>query len=132
MSTTSHTIGHHSLFEEQDQIPTQMGFFPFSSNLTLPPLGCHQSSLKAFNSITTPSSLPISQQDSSTSNLTQTLFHKSREHLTSTFGGPQFLSLHRSTLNPWSDNSLTFSINILLTVFFFSIKSTCFMVFGYD
>jgi len=99
MSTTSHTIAHHSLFEEQDQISTQMGFFPFPTNLTLPPLGCHQSSLKAFSSIT-PSSLAISQQDSP-SNLTETLFQKSREDLTSSFGGAQFLSLHRSSVNPW-------------------------------
>ncbi|XP_068470499.1 probable WRKY transcription factor 13 isoform X2 [Phaseolus vulgaris] len=105
MSTTSHTIAHHSLFEEQDQIPTQMGFFPFPTNLTLPPLGCHQSSLKAFSSIT-PSSLAISQQDS-TSNLTETLFQKSREDLTSGFGGAQFLSLHRSSVNPWALGEVT-------------------------
>ncbi|TKY60368.1 WRKY transcription factor 13 [Spatholobus suberectus] len=109
MSTTSHTLVHHSLFEEQDQMPTQMGFFPFPTNLTFPPLGCHQSSLKAFSSIT-PSSLAISQQDS-TSNLTETLFsttaQKSREDLTSSFGGAQFLSLHRSSVNPWALGEVT-------------------------
>lgn len=86
-------------------MPTQMGFFPFPSNLTFPPLGCHQSSLKAFSSIA-PSSLAISPQDSITSNLTETLFstspQKSRQDLTSTFGGAQFLSLHRSSLKPWA------------------------------
>ncbi|KAG5041236.1 hypothetical protein JHK85_013712 [Glycine max] len=106
MSTTSHSIVHHSLFEEQDQMPTQIGFFPFPTNLTFPPLGCHQSSLKAFSSIAPSSSLAISQQDS-VSNLTaETLFsttaQKSREDLTSSFGGAQFLSLHRLSVNPWA------------------------------
>ncbi|RDY13227.1 putative WRKY transcription factor 13, partial [Mucuna pruriens] len=99
MSTTSHTIVHHSLFEDQDQMPTQTGFFPFPTNLPFPPLGCHQSSLKAFSSIA-PSSLAISQQDSTT-NLTETLFsttaQKSREDLTSCFGGAQFLALGEVT-----------------------------------
>ncbi|KAL2342975.1 hypothetical protein Fmac_004260 [Flemingia macrophylla] len=107
MSTTSHSIVHHSLFEE-DQIPLQMGFFPFPTNLTFPPLGCHQSSLKAFSSIA-PSSLAISQEDS-TSNLTETLFSTtaSREDLTSTtFGGAQFLSLNRSSANPWALGEVT-------------------------
>ncbi|XP_028231004.1 probable WRKY transcription factor 13 [Glycine soja] len=76
MSTTSHSIVHHSLFEEQDQMPTQIGFFPFPTNLTFPPLGCHQSSLKAAQ--------------------------KSREDLTSSFRGAQFLSLHRLSVNPWA------------------------------
>ncbi|KAG5058373.1 hypothetical protein JHK82_013344 [Glycine max] len=106
MSTTSHSIVHHSLFEEQDQMPTQIGFFPFPTNLTFPPLGCHQSSLKAFSSIAPSSSLVISQQDS-VSNLTaETLFsttaQKSREDLTSSFRGAQFLSLHRLSVNPWA------------------------------
>nr|ACU14983.1 unknown [Glycine max] len=105
MSTTSHPIVHHSLFDEQDQIPTQMGFFSFPTNLTFPPLGCHQSSLKAFSSIA-PSSLAISQQDSASNLTAETLFsttaQKSREDLTSSFGGGQFLSLHRSSVNPWA------------------------------
>lgn len=86
-------------------MPTQIGFFPFPTNLTFPPLGCHQSSLKAFSSIAPSSSLVISQQDS-VSNLTaETLFsttaQKSREDLTSSFRGAQFLSLHRLSVNPW-------------------------------
>ncbi|KAK7399450.1 hypothetical protein VNO78_10632 [Psophocarpus tetragonolobus] len=110
MSTTSHSIVHHSLFEEQDQMPTQMGsFFPFPTNLTFPPLGCHQSSLKGFSSIGS-SSVAISQEDS-TSNLTETLFsttaQKSREDLTSSLGGAQFLSLHRSSVNPWAPGEVT-------------------------
>ncbi|XP_027366972.1 probable WRKY transcription factor 13 isoform X2 [Abrus precatorius] len=105
MSTTSQTIVHHSLFEEQDQnMTTQMGFFPFPTNISFPPLGCHQSSLKTFSSIA-PSSLAISQTDSA-SNLSETLFsttpQKSRADLTSSFGGAQFLSLHRSSINPWA------------------------------
>ncbi|KAK7318517.1 hypothetical protein RJT34_03220 [Clitoria ternatea] len=100
MSTTSHqAIVHHSLFEEQDQnMATEMGFFSFPTNLTFPtpPLGCHQSSLKAIISSMAPNS---SQPDET---LFSTTPQRSREDLTSCFGGAQFLSLHRSTLNPWA------------------------------
>lgn len=102
MSTTS--IVNHSLFEEQDQIPTQMGFHPFPPNLTLPPFGCQQS-LKAFSALA-PSSL--SSVAASSANLEGTLpatttVQKPREDLTSIFGGGggQLLSLNRSSVNSW-------------------------------
>ncbi|XP_004504001.1 uncharacterized protein [Cicer arietinum] len=90
-------IVNNNLFEEQNhEIPTQMGFIPFQTNLTFP-------SLKAFNSIA--SSL-TSDSDSTISNLTQTLLttnpQKSRQYLSPNFGETQFLSLHRSSVNPWA------------------------------
>jgi len=91
----------HNLFEEENQIPTQMGFIPFPTNLTFPFLDCNQS-LKAFSSIAS----SLTSESDSTSNLTQTLLttnpQKSKEYLTSSFGGSTpFLSLHRSIVHPW-------------------------------
>ena len=103
MSTTSQTIVNHNLFGEQDEMPTQMGFLPLPTNMMFPPLGCNQP-LKPFSSIS-PNSLASDQADS-TSNLTAetllaTTAQKSRLDLTSSFGGAQFLSLNRSSINPW-------------------------------
>ena len=106
MSTTSQTI-NQSLFEEQDQIPTQMGFVPFPTNLTFPSLGCPQS-LKAFGAIA-PS---LSSEAVSTAHLVETLLattsQKPREDLTSSLGGGgggggggRLLSLNRSSANSW-------------------------------
>jgi hypothetical protein len=97
-------IVNHNLYEEQNQIPTQMGFIPFPTNQTFPSLGCNNQSLKALSSMA--SSLTSESADS-TSNLTQTLLSSanpqksSREYLTPSFGGTQFLSLQRSSVNPW-------------------------------
>lgn len=124
MSTTSQAINvnHHSLISEdqQNQIMPNMqigGFndIPFPTNLmTFPPWGCNNNNqpLKAFSSMASPSL--ASAESDSTSNLTETLLaatatttdHQksiSSEYLTSSFGGThhQFLSLHRSSLNPW-------------------------------
>ncbi|WVZ20105.1 hypothetical protein V8G54_007427 [Vigna mungo] len=114
MSTTSQTSVNHSLFEEQDQIPTQMEFnIPFPSTQAFPPLGCHQS-LKSISAL-----LPSlsSEPASSSANFAETLFSTSvqrqREDLTSTLigggggGGGQLLSLNRSRLNPWAWEEVT-------------------------
>lgn len=106
MSTTSQTSVNHSLFEEQDQISTQMGFnIPFPSNQAFPPLGCHQS-LKSISAVVVPSL--SSEPASSAANFAETLFstaaQRPREDLTSSLvggGGGQLLSLNRSRLNPW-------------------------------
>ncbi|KAJ1398593.1 WRKY domain [Sesbania bispinosa] len=112
MSTT--TTSQAIVFEEQNQMmPMQMGFnIHFPTNLTFQaPLGCNNiQSLKAFSSIAS----SLASEDS-TSNLTETLFsntadhhhQKSREYLTSSFGGAQFLSLHRSSVNPWALGEVT-------------------------
>ncbi|GMY11219.1 probable WRKY transcription factor 13 [Fagus crenata] len=84
---------NQGLFEDQE-VPTQMGFYSFPSNLTLPPLGCHQS-LKAFNNTLPPSLASDGTLLSSTTT-------KQREDTTSDFGGPQLLSLHRSSSNLWA------------------------------
>ncbi|XP_061375528.1 probable WRKY transcription factor 12 isoform X2 [Gastrolobium bilobum] len=86
MSTTSQTIVNHSLFEDQDQIPTQMGFIPFSANLTFPSLGCHPS-LKSISVIAPSLS---SEAANSTANFAETLLATSvqkPQDLTSIFGG---------------------------------------------
>jgi hypothetical protein len=88
---------NQGLFDDQE-VPTQMGFFSFPSNLTLPSLGCHQS-LKAFTSIP-----PSLASDAPSSNLSETLLSsatKQREDTTTDFRGSQLLSLHRSGANLW-------------------------------
>jgi len=105
MSTTSQTSVNHSLFEEQDQIPTQMGFnIPFPSTQAFAPLGCHQS-LKSISAMVPSLS---SEPASSAANFAETLFstavQRPRQDLTSSLvggGGGQLLSLNRSRLNPW-------------------------------
>ncbi|CAL0319659.1 unnamed protein product [Lupinus luteus] len=87
MSTTSL---NHSFFEEQDQIPTQMGFFPFPPNLTLPPL-------RAFSA--------MASSENFAGNLpSNTTLHKPRPNLISSLGGQgQLLSLNRSShVNSWA------------------------------
>ena len=98
MSSSSQAMLNQGLFEEQE-MPTQMGFFTFPQNLSFPPLGLgfHQS-LKPFN---------IAETDApSANNLTETLLssastQKYREDPASDFGGPQLLSLQRSSANFW-------------------------------
>ncbi|XP_022752012.1 probable WRKY transcription factor 13 [Durio zibethinus] len=106
MSSTSQAMLNQGLFEEQE-MPTQMGFFTFPSNLSCPPLGlgCHQS-LKAFN-IAAAAPLAAEADASSAANLTETLLssstaQKHREDPASDFGGPQLLSLQRSSANFWA------------------------------
>ncbi|KAK6258998.1 hypothetical protein SCA6_013472 [Theobroma cacao] len=98
MSSSSQAMINQGLFEEQE-MPTQMGFFAFPANLSCPaPLGCHQS-LKAFS---------IESADApSAANLTETLLSsattaKHRDDSASDFGGPQLLSLQRSSANFWA------------------------------
>ncbi|XP_027901924.1 probable WRKY transcription factor 13 isoform X2 [Vigna unguiculata] len=83
MSTTSQTSVNHSLFEEQDQIPTQMGFnIPFPSTQAFAPL----------------------------ETLFSTAVQRPRQDLTSSLvggGGGQLLSLNRSRLNPWAWEEVT-------------------------
>lgn len=92
---------NQGLFEEQQEMPTPMGFFssfpPNNNNITsCPPFGCHQS-LKAFN---------IAAPDHHHALPTETLLSsfsspKHRQHLGSDFGGPRLLSLQRSSANFW-------------------------------
>ncbi|CAJ1974607.1 unnamed protein product [Sphenostylis stenocarpa] len=110
MSTTSQTSVNHSLFDEQDQIPTQMGFTnPFPPNQAFPPLGCHQS-LKSISAIVPSLS---SEPASSAANFAETLFstavQRPREDLTSSLvgGGGEHLSLNRSRVNPWAWEEVT-------------------------
>lgn len=101
MSTTSQTNINDSLFEEQDQIPTQMGFIPFPPNQTFPLLGCHQS-LKPISAIVPSLS---SESASSAANFAETLLSRPRQDLTSGLvgeGGGQLLSLNRSRVNSWA------------------------------
>uniref|UniRef100_A0A5B6YYP2 Putative WRKY DNA-binding protein 13 n=1 Tax=Davidia involucrata TaxID=16924 RepID=A0A5B6YYP2_DAVIN len=94
----SQSMLNQGLFEDQE-LPTQMGFFSFPPNyLSIPPFGCHQYSLKTLTS-----SLAA---DAPTS-LTETLFSsatdpKQKDDITSHLGGPQLLSLQRSSANLWA------------------------------
>ncbi|KAL5052826.1 hypothetical protein RYX36_033508 [Vicia faba] len=91
----------NNLFEEH--ISTQTGFIPFP-NLTFPSLGCNNQSLKAFTSIASSLTSEISSDSTSQTLLTTTNPQKSKEYLTPSIvaGTTQFLSLHRSPLNPWA------------------------------
>ncbi|XP_031253169.1 probable WRKY transcription factor 13 [Pistacia vera] len=89
---------------------TQMGFLPFSIAATAAPnlnftnnsnnssssLDCHQS-LKNF-------SIPpsLSSHHHNNNNLSGTLLSPSSPHATDHFGGPQLLSLQRSSANLWA------------------------------
>lgn len=96
MSTTSQTnnIVNQSMFEEQnDQIPTQMGFIPFPANLTLPPLAnYHHQFLKPFN---TTAIAPEAANFAETL-LSTTSVQKPREDLSS-----NMLSMNRSRVDSW-------------------------------
>lgn len=99
MASTSQAMLNQGLFEEQE-MPTQMGFFSFAPHLNFPQLGsCHQS-LKSF---TIPHSLVADAP--STANLAETLISsaaaKQREDVTAYLGGPHLLSLQRSSANLW-------------------------------
>lgn len=84
-----------------------MGFFSYPpNNLTFSSLGCQQS-LKALSSL--PSSLASDDHHAPSTNLSETLIPslgtalKHREdHIASDFGGPQLLSLQRSSANLWA------------------------------
>ena len=100
-ATSQATLNQQALFEDQE-MPTQMGFFSFSPHLTYPQsASCHQS-LKGF--IIPPS---LAADAPSTTNLTETLLlssatNKQREDtIASDFGGPHLLSLQRSGANLW-------------------------------
>ncbi|KAF2284299.1 hypothetical protein GH714_020320 [Hevea brasiliensis] len=100
MASSSQAMLNQGLFEEQE-MPTQMGFFSFAPHSTFPQLdSCHQS-LKGF---TIPHSLVADAP--STANLTETLLSsaaaKQREDMTAYLGGPHLLSLQRSSANLWA------------------------------
>lgn len=95
-------LNQQPLFEDQE-MPTQMGFFSFPPHLTYPQsASCHQS-LKGF--IIPPS---LAADAPSTTNLTETLLlssvtNKQREDtIASDLGGPHLLSLQRSSANLWA------------------------------
>ncbi|KAL3591670.1 hypothetical protein D5086_010310 [Populus alba] len=101
-ATSQATLNQQPLFEDQE-MPTQMGFFSFPPHLTYPQsASCHQS-LKGF--IIPPS---LAADAPSTTNLTETLLlssatNKQREDtIASDFGGPHLLSLQRSGANLWA------------------------------
>ncbi|XVF61793.1 hypothetical protein PTKIN_Ptkin08bG0158900 [Pterospermum kingtungense] len=103
-STTSQAMLNQGLFEEQEMMPPQLGFFAFPQNLSsCPPLGCHQ--FKAFNIASSLAADAV--PNDSAANLAETLLssatsQKHREDLASDFGGPQLLSLQRSSSNFWA------------------------------
>ncbi|GAV82785.1 WRKY domain-containing protein [Cephalotus follicularis] len=102
MSSTSQAMLNQGLFEEQE-MPAQMNFFSFPPNLTHPSLGCHHS----LKPLTMPS---LAADAPSITHLAETLIlssatHKQREAIASDLGGPQLLSLQRSSSNlrAWGD-----------------------------
>uniref|UniRef100_A0A5B6Z136 Putative WRKY transcription factor 13 n=1 Tax=Davidia involucrata TaxID=16924 RepID=A0A5B6Z136_DAVIN len=99
MSSTSQAMLNQGLFDDQE-LSTQMGFFSFPPNLTIPPFGCHQS-LKTL--ITMPPSLAADAPTSLTETLLYSATPKQKEDITTShLGGPQLLSLQRSSANLWA------------------------------
>ncbi|XVF17113.1 hypothetical protein REPUB_Repub10bG0090700 [Reevesia pubescens] len=108
MSSTSQAMLNQGLFEEQEMPATQLGFFSFPHHLSSsPPLGCHQS-LIAFNiAALAAAEAEADAVPNSAANLNETLLssatsQKVRDDPVSDFGGPQLLSLHRSSANFWA------------------------------
>uniref|UniRef100_A0A199UC83 WRKY domain-containing protein n=1 Tax=Manihot esculenta TaxID=3983 RepID=A0A199UC83_MANES len=105
MAAASQAMLNQGLFEEQE-MPTQMGFFSFAPNSSFPLLGsCHQS-LKGF---TIPHSLAADAP--STANLTETLLissaaAKQREDMSANLGGPHLFSVQRSSANLWTQGEV--------------------------
>ncbi|CAL5364920.1 unnamed protein product [Camellia sinensis] len=97
---------NQGLFEDQE-MSTQMGFFSFAPNMSMPPIhgsGCHHQSLKTLTTI--PSSPTLAAADVPSSNPSETLLSssatsKQRQDFTTHLGGPQ-LSLQRSSANLWA------------------------------
>ncbi|GMI67869.1 hypothetical protein HRI_000456200 [Hibiscus trionum] len=93
-SSSQQAMLKQGLFEEKEMpaAASQMGFFTFPQNLTSPyppPFPFHQ---------------PLKPFDHALPDLTDTLFspkHRVQDPA-SDFGGPQLLSLHRSTANFWA------------------------------
>ncbi|KAA8546924.1 hypothetical protein F0562_003353 [Nyssa sinensis] len=98
MSSTSQAMLNQGLFEDQE-LSTQMGFFSFPPNMTIPPFGCNQS-LKTLT--TMPPSLGADAPNSLTETLLSSATQKQKEDIASHLGGPQLLSLQRSSANLWA------------------------------
>ncbi|KAK8686892.1 hypothetical protein V6N13_085728 [Hibiscus sabdariffa] len=99
MSSTSEAMLNQGLFE------TQMGFFTaFPQNLSsCPPLMASHQSLKSFSiSEAAADALPHPAANLSETLLSSLTSQKHRQLLASDFGGPQLLSLQRSTANFWA------------------------------
>lgn len=95
--STSQAMLNQGLFEDQE-MPSQLGFYSFHPNLSFPQVGCQQS-LKAFN---IPPSLAADAPSSLTEALLSSAPTKQREDITPHLGGAQLLSLQRSTANLWA------------------------------
>lgn len=89
-------LNHQGLFEEQEMMSTQMGFYSFPLNLGSLPFGCNQSSLKT---LITASTTTIDAPPTTTL-MTQFPTPKLKEDISSShFGGSHLLSLQRSASN---------------------------------
>lgn len=96
MSATSQAMLNQGLFEDQE-MPSQLGFYSFHPSLSFPQVGCQQA-LKAVN---VPPSLAADAPSSLTEALLSSAPTKQREDITAHLGGAQLLSLQRSTANLW-------------------------------
>lgn len=110
-----------SLFEDHQDMSSQLGFFSFPPNInnmgiistttttTLPFIGCNQNTLKTLTMNIPPSfghSLNIQES-------TPDPRHKEDLITTSIFGGPHLLSLQKSTPNTWAWGEVNESSNII-------------------
>lgn len=107
----SQAMLNQSLFEDDQDMASQLGLFSFSSNnnnivntTLLPIFGCTQMhSLKTLTSIPCAASLAAATASDEPLTESSAAHHQSqKEDLSSFFGGPQLLhSLQRSTSNLW-------------------------------
>ncbi|CAA2980481.1 probable WRKY transcription factor 13 [Olea europaea subsp. europaea] len=103
-STASQTMLNQSLFEDQD-LSSQLGFFPIHSNFTSFQLGCSQS-LKNF------AMLPPSLAVDAPVTLSESFALKQKEEIPYQSAGSQFLSSQRSTANYWAWDEMNDTMSI--------------------
>ncbi|KAK6922907.1 WRKY domain [Dillenia turbinata] len=100
MSSTAQAMINHGLFEDHQEIPTQIGgSYPLPTNLSFTPFGCNQS-LKIYTTI--PSSLVADASPSLNDTLlTSSTSKQIREDIINSHIGTQLLSLQSSSANLW-------------------------------
>ncbi|KAL2498695.1 putative WRKY transcription factor 13 [Abeliophyllum distichum] len=102
-STASQTMLNQSLFEDQD-LSSQLGFFPIHSNFTSFQLGCNQS-------LKTLAMVPPLAADAPVT-LSESFAQKQKEEISSQSAGSQFFSSQRSTANYWAWGEMNDNMSI--------------------
>ncbi|CAA2988798.1 probable WRKY transcription factor 13 isoform X2 [Olea europaea var. sylvestris] len=103
-STASQIMLNQNLFEDQD-LSSQLGFFPIHSNFTSFQLGCSQS-------LKTLAMLPPSLAVDGTIAISESFAQKQKEEIPPQLAGSQFFSSQRSTPNYWAWGGMNDTMSI--------------------